>query len=152
MVKGGAWRGKSVMNALVALPEGTDWVLVHDGARPMVTPALIRKIARARGRCDALTLAVPVTDTLFSSKREMANAVVERDGLWAVQTPQLCDYKKLLDYHRRAAKKKLEFSDDTQLFLHYGGKVKMVEGDRNNIKVTYREDLRLIEGLLDGKL
>ncbi len=149
VVKGGRWRGESVLNALEVLPQETAWVLVHDAARPLVTPGMVKKLLAARDRNDALTLAIPVTDTVMRSGKSMiVDKVVERHRLYAIQTPQLMRYKMLLGYHRRAKKAGLEFSDDTGLFLKYGGKVKLVEGKSPNIKVTLKEDLAAVEGLL----
>ncbi len=149
VVPGGRWRGESVLRALEALPRDTDWVLVHDAARPLASPGLVKKIIRARGRNDALTMAVPVTDTVMRAGKQMSvDKVVERKKLYTIQTPQLMRYGMLLKYHYKAAKRGLEFSDDLGLFLKYGGKVKLVEGERANIKVTYKEDLAMVEGLL----
>ena len=78
----------------------------------------------------------------------MVDKVVERKGLFAIQTPQLMRYEKLLAYHRKAKKAGLEFSDDTGLFLKHGGKVKLVEARGPNVKVTFKEDLAAVEGLL----
>ncbi len=149
VVPGGRWRGESVLRALEALPRDTDWVLVHDAARPLASPGLVKKIIRACGSNDALTVATLVTDTVMRAGKQMSvDEVVERKKLYTVQTPQLMRYEMLLKYHYRAAKAGLKFSDDLGLFLKYGGKLKLIEGERTNIKVTYKEDLAMVEGLL----
>jgi 2-C-methyl-D-erythritol 4-phosphate cytidylyltransferase len=150
VVRGGSWRGQSVLRGLEALPQDSNWVIVHDAARPMTSPGIVKRIIRARGRNDALTMAVPVTDTVMRAGRQMSvEGVVPREGLYAIQTPQLLRYPMLLKYYRKAAKTNARFSDDVGLFLKYGGRVKLVEGERSNIKVTYRDDLAMVEGLLN---
>jgi 2-C-methyl-D-erythritol 4-phosphate cytidylyltransferase/2-C-methyl-D-erythritol 2,4-cyclodiphosphate synthase len=143
-VSGGATRQDSVLAGLAALePHRPQRVLVHDAARPFVTPALIERAIATPG---AAIPALPVTDTI---KRVTDGRVVEtldRTRLRAVQTPQVFDYADLLAAHRKAAAAdRHDFTDDAALAEWAGLPVGTFAGDSNNIKLTTPEDFAIAE-------
>lgn len=143
---GGMRRQDSVLQGLRLL-EGCAWVLVHDGARPLLDEAMIRRGLEAARRWGAAVAAVPVKDTI---KEVDADCQVVRtplrSRLWAVQTPQVFRRELLEAAYRQAGDQ--EATDDASLVEKAGGKVAIFPGDNKNIKVTTREDLLLAELLV----
>ena len=144
---GGATRMETVLNALRAL-EGTigaaDWVLVHDAARPGLTPALIDKLIAGVG-ADPVggLLALPVVDTVKRAAPG-ALATVARDGLWLAQTPQMFRYR-LLSAALGAAPDANAITDDASAVEALGLAPKLVEGHPRNLKVTLPADIAIAE-------
>ncbi len=148
-VAGGERRQDSVRAGLDALGE-CEVVLIHDAARPLVSPGVVSKVACVSLNCGAALAACPVTDTLKRSAGTGVAGTVEREGLWAAQTPQgfrRADYQELA---RRAADEGLEVTDDAAIFEHYGRKVELVHSPLSNVKITAPEDLPLAEILAAG--
>ena len=148
---GGATRAQSVFNGLVAASdaiEASDWVLVHDAARPCLGRAeLDRLLEHLRADSTGGLLAVPVTDTL---KRAGGGAEVlrtePRDNLWLAQTPQMFRYRLLVEALRLA--RDGEATDEARAIEALGLKPRLVMGSLRNIKVTYPDDLALAELIL----
>jgi 2-C-methyl-D-erythritol 4-phosphate cytidylyltransferase len=140
LVAGGATRSESVRNAIEAAPEASIFV-VHDAARPLVTVDLVQRCIDALEGCDGVIAAVPVTDTVKEVEREEIVHTPDRGRLWAAQTPQVFRAEVL----RRATG---EATDDASLVEAMGGRVRVVEGTRENFKVTSPLDARLAEVLL----
>ena len=146
IVAGGASRQESVAAGLAACDLDTRTVVIHDGARPLVTPALIAEVVAAAKKAPAVTVGRPVVDTLkFCEKGQVVARTVSREKLWAVQTPQAFQFKEL-----KAAVKAVrgEVTDECQAIEQAGGTVKIVESLRPNVKVTVPEDLELVAKLL----
>lgn len=142
---GGARRQDSVRNGLHTLP-ASEWVVVHDGARPLVTPELIRRGLAAARETGAATAAVPVVDTLKAARGDgLVIRTVPREGLWAIQTPQVFRHALLLDAHERVAE---DVTDDCAMVERIGHAVRLFEGSRLNLKITTPEDLQLADALL----
>jgi 2-C-methyl-D-erythritol 4-phosphate cytidylyltransferase len=142
---GGERRQDSVRAGLDALGP-CQWAVVHDGARPLVTPRLIEDGLAAARETGAAICAVPLSDTLKRvSESQEVERTVEREGLWLVQTPQVFRYDLLLGAHRRAT---VEATDDAALVEAMGGRVRVYMGSPRNIKVTTPEDLALAEALV----
>jgi len=139
-VAGGATRSESVRNAIAAAPEASVFV-VHDAARPLVTVELARRCIDALEGYDGVIAAVPVTDTVKEVERLDVVRTPERDRLWAAQTPQVFRAEVL-----RSATG--EATDDASLVEAAGGRVRVVEGMRENFKVTSPLDARVAEMLL----
>ena len=136
IVDGGATRSASVRCGLAAVPDDAGVVLVHDGARPLATPGLFRRVADAvLAGADAVVPGVPVTDSL----RTAGGRVVARDGVIAVQTPQGFSADSLRAAHAGGG----EASDDATLVEASGGTVVVVEGEPANLKITRPADLDL---------
>ena len=144
VVAGGATRSASVRAGLAAVPDGAAVVLVHDAARPLATGALFeRVVAAVRAGAAAAVPAVPVVDTI----RRLDGGVVDRDLLRAVQTPQGFDAAVLRDVHRAEP----DASDDAGLVEAAGGHVELVEGERENLKLTDPIDAVVAEALLAAR-
>ncbi len=142
-VQGGPDRSISVFNGLNTIGSVTNdsIVLVHDAARPFVTSRDIARVACEAHESGAASLASLVTDTL----RRGDNSYVERDNLWALQTPQGFRYGLLLQAHKRAGG---SVTDDTGLVAALGHAVTMVPGSRRNIKITAPEDWDFAESIM----
>lgn len=143
VVAGGDSRQESVWKG-VSLCDTADYVAIHDGARPMITPTLITKTITAAVECDAAALGVRVKDTV---KRVDANGFVletpPREQLWNVQTPQVFRYSLYEKAVAFAAENHLTVTDDCQIVEALGHPVRLVEGDYTNIKVTTPEDIQI---------
>ncbi|MBB6691255.1 2-C-methyl-D-erythritol 4-phosphate cytidylyltransferase [Cohnella xylanilytica] len=151
IVPGGAERQDSVCAGLDALD--TEGVLVHDAARPLVTPAQIEACCREAERHGASALAVPVKDTIkVEGERGFMTATPDRSTLWAVQTPQAFARAELIEAHRRAKAEGAAATDDTMLMERLGRKVAIVKGDYRNLKITTPEDLPVAELFLSRRL
>ena len=144
-VQGGSTRRESVLNALEKINEihkDTDFVGIHDGARPFVSESLIDRTFEKAFETGASAPVVNVRDTLvYMNEDSSFGSKVERDRVRAVQTPQVFRFSEILDCHRKADSSKLYFTDDTTVFTSCGKKVFPVEGDVRNIKITFAEDL-----------
>lgn len=149
LVEGGAERGDSVRRALEAVPPEADTVVIHDGARPLLSTEVVERVLRAVGPEAGAVAGVPVADTL---KRVAADgsitATVDRRELWWTQTPQAFPRGMIDGAYRRAATEGVTATDDAALVERYGGRVVMVAGDVRNLKVTRPEDMALADLLL----
>ena len=146
-VAGGEQRGDSVRNGLDALGDVCDVVLVHDGARPLVTRELIDRLLAAAGE-EGVIPAIASTDTLkVVAPDGLVESTVDRSRLWRVQTPQLFPLEPLRRAHENARHARISTSDDAALFEREGWPVRVVEGDIRNLKVTTAADLAFAEAL-----
>ena len=149
LVIGGRLRQDSVRNGLEAVEPPCDIVVVHDGARPFITPSFIEKGIVLMEMFDAIIPAMPVKDTIkVVSKEGFVVRTLERDSLWHVQTPQTFKYGLILKAYRDGVAKKLFGYDDATFMEHTGTKVKVIEGSPYNIKITTPEDLITARGIL----
>jgi 2-C-methyl-D-erythritol 4-phosphate cytidylyltransferase len=143
-VAGGATRAASVRAGLAAVPPDAEIVVVHDGVRPLASPALFRAVVDAvRSGADAVVPGLPVVDTL---KRVAGDAVVDtvaRTDLVTVQTPQAFR----ADVLRRAHEGEPDATDDAGLVEARGATVRVVPGDPRNLKVTTPADLEIAQSL-----
>ncbi|HEX2058788.1 MAG TPA: 2-C-methyl-D-erythritol 4-phosphate cytidylyltransferase [Actinomycetota bacterium] len=146
MVLGGDERQRSVRNGLELVD--TAHVVVHDAARPFATPELVRDVLDALKGAHAAAPAVPVADTLKEARDGRVIRTVDRSSLWAVQTPQAFLTDVLKSVHDKARVDGFLGSDDAQLVERYGGVVRIVEGARDNLKLTYPEDWRVAEAMV----
>jgi 2-C-methyl-D-erythritol 4-phosphate cytidylyltransferase len=151
-VPGGAARSQSVRAALRAAGE-TDVVVVHDAARPLLTPALVQDCldTLAAHDCDGAIAAAPVTDTIKEAEGGQVLRTVDRTRLWAVQTPQAFDREALARALDRDDAALRTATDDASLVEADGGTVRLVPAPRENLKVTTPLDLRLAELLLSDR-
>ena len=150
VVPGGEKRQDSVWLGLQALPEDTQVVIIHDGARPFLRSELVDKVATEAARWGAATLAVPVKDTVKKvGVRGFVLGTVPRESLWLTQTPQAFSFSLLREVHCRVRGKPAPVTapDDAFLFEAMGYKVKVVEGSYLNIKITTPEDLVMAQAL-----
>jgi 2-C-methyl-D-erythritol 4-phosphate cytidylyltransferase len=161
---GGKERQDSVYNGLKLIDDDSCFVLIHDGVRPLIEKELIENAINAlinpsspplvkgdKGGCngfDGVILGVPLKDTIKEAGDGIIKKTLRRDSLWAIQTPQVFLYRKLLAAYDQAMKEGLYSTDDSALVEHYGGKIKVVLGSYRNIKVTTPEDLDIAEFLI----
>lgn len=149
VVAGGDTRGDSVRFGLEAVPRSAQVVLIHDAARPLLTRAVVDRVLNAAAAGGGAVAAVPVIDTLKRTGHDAAIIeTVDRAQLWHAQTPQGFPLAMILDAYRRAAQDGVDATDDAALVERYGGRVVIVDGDVQNIKVTRPGDLALAEFLL----
>ena len=146
MVLGGDDRQKSVRNGLALVD--TDHVVVHDAARPFATVGLVMSVVDALKAAHGAAPAVPVSDTLKEVRDGRVIRTVERSSLWAVQTPQAFLTDALKTVHDKARVDGFVGTDDAQLVERYGGVMRIVEGARDNIKLTFPEDWRVAEAMV----
>ncbi|HAJ90228.1 MAG TPA: bifunctional 2-C-methyl-D-erythritol 4-phosphate cytidylyltransferase/2-C-methyl-D-erythritol 2,4-cyclodiphosphate synthase [Rhodospirillaceae bacterium] len=141
-VIGGATRQASVYNALSALSlTPDDIVLIHDAARPCVTTESIDALIDSLKTHQAASLAIPVSDTIRKSNADRLAGHIDRDGLYAMQTPQAFHFGVIRSAHEKF--KTENFTDDTSLVSEMGIPVLIVTGHRENIKITTAEDLMI---------
>ena len=141
---GGQRRQDSVIAGLSRLKD-CHWVVIHDGARPLLTEDLISCGLNEARETGAAVAAVPVTDTIKAAGDDrIVRQTPPRQNLWAVQTPQVFGYHIIAEAYRRANG---EVTDDASLVEQLGGKVKLYMGSYDNIKITTPDDLVLAEVL-----
>jgi len=150
IVSGGAERFDSVSNGLAACVN-CGLVLIHDGARPMISAGLINANIECAARCGACVTAVPSKDTVKIADEEgFVRETPERSRVWIIQTPQSFHYDVIRKaYDERAARGDSAVTDDASVvekYLHM--KVKLLEGDYRNIKITTPEDIRIAATML----
>jgi len=148
VVPGGDSRMASVSHGLQAVPRRNKWVAIHDGARSLITPALIRATCAAARRFKAAIAAVPVVPTIKQASNGWVAGTLNRDHLWAVQTPQVFHRDLLERAHAYGRTHRVKATDDAALVEKLGHKVRIVMGDHRNIKITTPEDLVIAEALL----
>jgi 2-C-methyl-D-erythritol 4-phosphate cytidylyltransferase len=145
---GGNRRQDSVLAGLKQLQE-CDWVVIHDGARPLVTEDLIEQGLEMARETGAAAAAVPVIDTIkVTGDDRFVRETPSRGNLWAVQTPQVFRFDIIAEAYRQI---KDEVTDDATLVERLNHKVKLYIGSYDNIKVTIPDDLALAEWLLDHR-
>lgn len=149
VVVGGQSRQESVALGLNALPKGVELAAVHDGARPLITDAVIDRTVRAANSYGAAAPAVPVKDTIKVVRGGLVTDTPDRASLQAVQTPQVFDFDLLRGALKKAAEDAAAVTDDCSAVERLGMAVKIVEGDERNLKVTTPMDLKIAEMLLE---
>lgn len=151
VVQGGSSRQESVKLGLLAFSKGVRLAAVHDGARPLVSRELIDKVIRAAHSYGAAAPAIPVKDTIKIFEGGFIAATPDRSTLRAVQTPQVMDRDLLLGALEKAEQEGTALTDDCSAVEHIGMRVRLVEGEERNLKVTTPLDLKIAELLLEEK-
>jgi 2-C-methyl-D-erythritol 4-phosphate cytidylyltransferase len=151
---GGEERSLSVRNGLRALAMSGSWDLVgvHDGARPLVTCEEVGRVVDALEEdrdLDGVVLAVPSTDTMKTvDDRGFITGTPDRRHLWRAQTPQVFRWQVLKDAYEQSEELLTQVTDDASLVERLGGRLKVVPGSTNNLKITDRSDFRQAEHIL----
>ena len=149
VVRGGESRAHSVLLAALEASPEAELLAVQDGARPLVTPALIDRVAEAAARCAAAAPAVPVKDTIkVAGAGGAVERTLERSTLRAVQTPQIFEADLLKAALQAALESGAEITDDCSAVERLGKVVYLVEGDEENLKITTPVDLIAAEAIL----
>jgi len=149
VVSGGKERLDSVRAGLNMVSQDSKIILIHDAARPVIRAEQITAVIRAAEKYGAAILAAPVTDTIKNAKAGRITGTVDRSQLWKAQTPQ--GFNKSLLQRSHFNRKNSPATDDSQLVEMINGKVHIVPGDGNNIKVTTPTDLEIASWLLKKK-
>ena len=149
VVAGGGSRQESVHLGLNALPKGTKLAAVHDGARPLISWQVIDRVVRAANTYGAAAPAIPVKDTIKVVSGGLVQETPDRARLQAVQTPQVFDFDLLRGALKKAEADGASVTDDCSAVERTGMKIKIVEGDERNLKVTTPMDLKIAELLLE---
>lgn len=145
---GGRTRQQSVFNALIRI-KPCAYVLIHDGVRPFVSAKDIREVIRVARKYGAATSAVKTVDTIVEGKGGLVKRIPPRNRLWNIQTPQAFKYQWIYQAHQKAkAQGCRDKSDDAQLVMGSGKKVKLVPGEYRNFKVTTMWDMDLARMIL----
>lgn len=146
---GGTDRQDSVSNGLAALPTGTRFAAVHDGARPLIAPSDIDRCVHAAIDHRAATLARRATDTMKrSDENDFCLEAISRDHLWCMETPQVFDIGLLDMAYQNVTASSLRVTDEVSAIQAIGAKVKFIESLHPNLKITTPADLALAEALL----
>ncbi len=149
IIPGGISRQESVYLGLCHVQE--ERVLIHDGARPLISAAEIKGVIEALDSCRAAALGVPVKDTIKQvTNTEMVASTLPRELLRQIQTPQGFYTEDILSAHQKATADGITVTDDCSLAEYIGIPVKIVPGSYQNLKVTTPEDLILAEALLNA--
>ena len=144
VVPGGSRRQDSVVNGLNALDVDTRLVVVHDGARPCVTPETISETVKLARRSGAAVAGSRIWDSVkLVEKGTSVTRTEDRSKLWAVQTPQAFDVRLLKRAYAAVAERKLEVTDDASAVEQLGETVKIYETEKPNFKITTVEDLQM---------
>lgn len=148
-VDGGAQRQDSVEQGLKAVPPGTCFVAVHDGARPLVSASDIDRCVAAAKSHGAATLARRVTETMKRSDADgFSSEAVNRDQLWCMETPQAFDIDLLKQAYQHVRDQGLNVTDEVSALQAIGQKVKFIESHHPNLKITTPADLTIAEAML----
>lgn len=152
IVPGGKERYHSVYEGLKAAGDECGIVLIHDGARPVINDDIIRRLLDEVAVSHACVAGMPVKDTIKISGFEgFVEETLPRERLWMIQTPQVFDYRLILDAYQKVIHEKpqVKITDDAMILEYAGGaRVKLVEGSYENLKITTPEDLILAEAIL----
>ena len=149
IVEGGEERYHSVANGLQEISEG--YVFIHDGARPFINEEILRRVYNEVIVHKACVVGMPVKDTIkMADERGFADATPDRNLLWQVQTPQVFEVSLIKEaYKKLMASDTINVTDDAMVVEQMlGGKVKLVVGSYENIKITTPEDLKIAECFL----
>ena len=151
-ILGGDTRQESVSRGLAALPADAAGVLIHDGARCLVDPALLSRCAEAVLAGRAVIAATPVTDTIKQvDGAGTITATPDRSALWAAQTPQGFPVERLRQAHATASAEGWSVTDDAALFERLGWPVQVLEAPPSNIKLTTPFDLTIAAAVLASR-
>ncbi|MDD5409701.1 MAG: 2-C-methyl-D-erythritol 4-phosphate cytidylyltransferase [Candidatus Omnitrophica bacterium] len=150
IVLGGLRRQDSVYNGLKAVGKRSDWVLIHDSARPFIDSKSITKVIAAAKKSGAAILAVrPKATIKFCRQSNIVSKTLNRDRLWEAQTPQVFKKNLLLSAYKKYSQ--ADVTDDASLVEKPGKRVRVVEGNYGNIKITTGEDLLLADLIVKRK-
>ena len=152
ILPGGKERQDSVWRGLQSMGTDTDLVAVHDGARPLLSSGVFSNLVREASEWGAAVPGISSKDTIKSIDRDgFVRQTLDRSSVFAIQTPQIFSYSELMTAYREAYEEDFQGTDDASLFERYIGRVKVVEGDYNNLKITTPGDLIIAEALLRGQ-
>lgn len=146
IVIGGSERKESVYNSIKSIK--SDIVIIHDGARPVIKQEYINNCINSMGEFNGVTIGVKSKDTIkLTNKENIVVSTTKRSDTWIIQTPQCFDRKILLNMYKEY--KNEDLTDDCMLLEKGNYKVKVIEGEYTNIKITTSEDLNIVKQFLN---
>jgi 2-C-methyl-D-erythritol 4-phosphate cytidylyltransferase len=151
IVTGGKRRQDSVYNGFQSISENTEIVIIHDGVRPFISHDLIERCITSAEKSGACITAIPVSDTIKKVKEGKIVTTIDRKDLFQAQTPQAFKYEILAESFNKAKDKNLHFTDEAALVEWAGYEVYIVQGEKENIKITTQNDLLIAEKILDNR-
>jgi len=152
IVPGGTRRQDSVrigLDTLASIAPTTRWVMIHDAARPLVTPAILETGLKAAQEYSAAIAAVAVKDTIKQVQQGIVHATLDRSQLYAVQTPQVFSFPLIHSAHHSPISQ-ADVTDDAALLERLGQPIAIFPGSYTNIKITTQEDILIAEALIRG--
>jgi len=149
LARGGKLRQDSVYNGLKVLNKDIDYVVIHDGARPFIDKAMLKKLLNLTPKEIGATFVKPIKEAVKEVKKSYIKKTIDRKNIYTVQTPQILKVKLILKAYKKYGR--IFTYDDTQLLELLGKKVKALCGPQDNIKITYQEDLNLAKEILRAK-
>lgn len=150
-VSGGATRAESSNIGVTAAGRKHDIFVIHDGARPFITQSMIKESILAAEKYGAATVAIPATSTIKKVKDGFVTETPDRSELYEIQTPQSFKYAIIKAGLKNVFDKGIEITDDCMAVESIGVKPKIVEGSRNNIKITVQDDLVIANSILENR-
>ena len=150
IVSGGDSRQESVYKGLKKVHENTEIVLVHDGVRPLITEGIINKNIEKCSKHDCVLTALPSIDTLKKVQDKKVVKTLDRDEIWGAQTPQTFKKEVLMNAYQNAIENGYNATDDSEL-VESVSDVRIVMGNKYNIKITHKEDLKIAKAILESR-
>jgi 2-C-methyl-D-erythritol 4-phosphate cytidylyltransferase len=150
IIEGAATRQDTVFNALKILPKETKMVVIHDGARPLATPELVRAViagAREHGACIP---SLPCEETVKRVRGGHVTETLSRDEIHIVQTPQAFYFDLIMEAHVHASEHKWRVTDDATLVERSGRPVAAITGEHSNIKITHPIDMSIAKIIMNS--
>lgn len=148
---GGTTRQQSVLNGLNCCPEETEWVAVHDAARPFIEPSGIEGTFMLAREIGAAIVAEPVTDTIKEASNDLIVRTIDRSTLFKAQTPQICRKDDLLAAYVNAEQEELTATDEAGLLEAADFPVAIFESTGNNFKITTKSDFYMAKALISSR-
>lgn len=149
IIPGGEERHFSVWNGLQAVLDVTRYIAIHDGARPLVTPEIIRACLNLAKKDGAACLASPIPDTIKRADADqLVTDSIERAGLWAMQTPQIFLRDLIFEAYSGVIARNKLVTDEVSAVQGLGKKISLLKNEEWNFKITYPRDLELAEQVL----
>jgi 2-C-methyl-D-erythritol 4-phosphate cytidylyltransferase len=153
VVRGGERRQDSAQSGLKELNENSEFVAVHDAARPLITPSEIERVFSAAREHGAAVLAAPITDTLkFADANQLVIGSIDRQNVFAMQTPQIFRRELLVEAYERVSKDSVTITDEVSAIEYTGGKVVIVPAEDHNLKITFASDFPIAEFILEQRI
>ena len=152
VIGGGADRHKSILNCINVLNDKTKLICIHDAARPFITKKLIQKCLEKCKKYDGAILATKSSDTVKYSNDKLIEKTIDREKIWLAQTPQVFHKDKLIKAIARSSETNEKVTDESILMEKMGYSIRLVDGNINNLKITFNSDWKFAEFLARGFL
>ena len=149
LVSGGESRKDSVFNGLKVVKKAIDIVCIHDAARPFIKASYIKHSVEACSEFDGAIIAIPSVDTVKKVDKQIIKNTIDRESLWMAQTPQTFKKDKLLYAIKNSSH--LNITDESMLMEEANFKIKLIEGDQSNFKITNEIDWELAKIIVEGE-